>query len=702
MSASDAPTLNLPGYVLQERIGAGGYGEVWSATAPGGLNKAVKFVFGRQDEKRAINELRALDRVREVRHPFLLSLERIEIIDGRLVVVSELADGSLRDRFAACRAAGQAGIPREELLSYLAEAADALDFLVERHEIAHLDVKPENLLMLAGHVKVADFGLAKSIGAQMEASLVGGMTPAYAAPEVFRGQPGPQSDQYSLAIVYQELLLGTLPFTGQTAAELTLQHLNHEPQLGALSDQDRFAISRALAKDPQNRYENCRAFVRALAAQGGFASETTATATSFATPQSATPIRLNSDSLNSTASVTQVFADGDDPFASAEPVLFELEPEQCTGERLPPPLADVSLAGSLTPTLVIGLGGAAGKVMRELRRKVAEHCGGGSAADCLPMLLIDTDPQMLAEACRGGEAGAGLRTDETIGLPLRRPQDYRDKADRLLGWLGRRWLYNIPRSLRTEGIRPLGRLALVDHARQTFQRIRKAMSDTVSDQQRATASSGLQQSLQPKALRVVLLSSISGGSGGGMLLDVAFAVRSLAEKLTLTHFEVTGVLLQGAGREPHRGELARVNAFASLAEVNHFFQPDTQYPGDAGCGLPCRPAGEAPFEATYVLPLGDQLDGPQYEQAIRGVADYLWLDCLTPAGKVLAAWRAEDYGGQSRGLLRSFMVQPRGGNRERCAVARTMAATRLLLAGESRSRNRSRDRRHGAWRRGVR
>ncbi len=81
------------------------------------------------------------------------------------------------------------------------------------------------------------------------------------------------------------------------------------------------------------------------------------------------------------------------------------------------------------------------------------------------------------------------------------------------------------------------------------------MSDTVSDSQRAAAASGLQQPLQPKSLRVVLLSSISGGSGGGMLLDVAFAVRSLAEKLSLTQFEVTGVMLQGAGREPHRGEL---------------------------------------------------------------------------------------------------------------------------------------------------
>ena len=77
-----------------------------------------------------------------------------------------------------------------------------------------LDIKPENLLLLADHVKVADFGLVKDVK-QSSASLVGGMTPLYAAPEVFRGLPGRQSDQYSLAIVYQEMLTGRLPFVGR-------------------------------------------------------------------------------------------------------------------------------------------------------------------------------------------------------------------------------------------------------------------------------------------------------------------------------------------------------------------------------------------------------------------------------------------------------------------------------------------------------
>ena len=238
--------LTLPGYTLSTKLGAGGYGEVWLAHAPGGLTKAVKFIFGSYHDKRAEHELRALQKIKEVRHPFLLSLERIEVVDGRLVIVTELADASLKDRFDECVAQGQPGVPRDELLKYLRDAADALDYLSQRHKLQHLDVKPENLLLIGGHVKVADFGLVKDVG-KSQASLVGGLTPLYSAPEVFQGAPSVHSDQYSLAVLYQEMLTGVLPFDGATAAELTLQHLHDEPNLAPLPTADQ--IGRASCRE---------------------------------------------------------------------------------------------------------------------------------------------------------------------------------------------------------------------------------------------------------------------------------------------------------------------------------------------------------------------------------------------------------------------------------------------------------------------
>ncbi len=204
--------------MLLERIGAGAYGEVWRAEAPGGLTKAVKIVYGFHNEIRASRELKALEQIKQLRHPFLLSLERIEIVSGRLIIVTELADMSLKQRFVNCQAEGHPGISRDELISHLRDAADALDYLNTSQSLQHLDVKAENLLLVGGRLKLGDFGLVRNL-AQCDGSVLEGMTPRYAAPEVFEGRPTRFSDQFSLAVVYAELLTGQPPFEAKSPAQ---------------------------------------------------------------------------------------------------------------------------------------------------------------------------------------------------------------------------------------------------------------------------------------------------------------------------------------------------------------------------------------------------------------------------------------------------------------------------------------------------
>jgi serine/threonine protein kinase len=262
----------LPGYRLLEPLGSGGFGEVWKCEAPGGLFKAVKLIRPEHDldggDAALTQELRALNHIKTIRHPYILSLDRIETVDGELVIVMELADKSLRDLLRECQAAGRPGIPRDALLGFLREAAEALDVLNLRHGIQHLDIKPDNLFLISDHVKVADFGLADTAQsedcARAASDPAKGLTPLYAAPERFRGLITPSSDQYSLALVYQELLTGSLPFDGTNRHQLILQHASRDPDLSLLPAGDRPAVTRALSKEPARRFPSCTEFVRAL------------------------------------------------------------------------------------------------------------------------------------------------------------------------------------------------------------------------------------------------------------------------------------------------------------------------------------------------------------------------------------------------------------------------------------------------------
>jgi serine/threonine protein kinase len=261
----------LPGYRLIRYLGGGGFGQVWMAEAPGGLPVALKFVrlAGCQGE----TELRALETIRGIRHPNLLALFGAWPVGDHLIIGMELADGTLMDRLNQARAQGRPGIPGAELIEYLAEAAKGIDFLNEhihapdgrsRVGVQHRDIKPQNILLVGGGVKVADFGLARLLE-RSATGHTGSLTPSYAAPEFFHHRTSDRSDQYSLAITYCLLRGGRLPFTGPPATVMA-GHLHGTPDLEMLPKPERPIVARALAKEPEGRWPNCRALVAALRA----------------------------------------------------------------------------------------------------------------------------------------------------------------------------------------------------------------------------------------------------------------------------------------------------------------------------------------------------------------------------------------------------------------------------------------------------
>jgi serine/threonine protein kinase len=216
----------------------------------------------------AHQELASLQRVKTIRHPFLLSMERVEVIDNVLLIVMELADKNLHTVLLNYQVQGQVGVPREQLLCYLFEAAEALDVINFEHGLQHLDIKPHNLFVVGNHIKVADFGLVHSLfgTATHSSQRRGGLTPLYAAPELYQQSLSRHSDQYSLAIVYQQLLTATVPFASPNIQELMRQHMKEKPDLSALPVADQAIVGRALSKNPEKRYPSCLEFMQALLA----------------------------------------------------------------------------------------------------------------------------------------------------------------------------------------------------------------------------------------------------------------------------------------------------------------------------------------------------------------------------------------------------------------------------------------------------
>jgi hypothetical protein len=431
-----------------------------------------------------------------------------------VVIVTELADQSLKRQFQKQRAKGLPGLPREELLGYLRDAADALDYIYDNYSLQHLDIKPENLLLVGNRAKVADFGLIKNLY-DRSASMVEGLTPTYAPPELFEGKPNRHSDQYSLAIVYEEMLTGGLPFDGTTPAQLAAQHLHMAPALSALPRCDQPIIARALSKDPAQRFANCRALVETLVEAGKTKSRPNDESVRVRHRTNQTP--------PSAPCKTQELGEKVVEIAEPEATTFA-EPKSVS--RLPAIELDDHTAMQYEPVLFVGIGGTATRVFRRLRRRLHDRLGATDTIPAIEMLLIDTDVKSLNRAT-DGEYGAALDGNERLPTPLRRSEDYRSAAGNILASISRRWLFNVPYSLETDGFRPLGRLAMVDHSKRLLERLRQSLVKITSDENTAktTETTGLEfVSRQP---RVFIVASTAGGTGSGMVLDVAYAVRSI-------------------------------------------------------------------------------------------------------------------------------------------------------------------------------
>ena len=579
----------IPGYVLEELIGRGGYGEVWRAEAPGGMKKAVKFVFGQAGGNRTEQELKSLERIKAVQHPFILGLERFEIVDGQLVVVTELANGSLEDVYRKHTDRGSCGIPRGALLSYMRDTAEALDYMHQRYQLQHLDIKPANLLIVGGRVKVADFGLLKDLQS-VDVSAVGGLTPLYAPPEVFDGKPNVHSDQYSMAVMFQELLTGVRPFTGRTIAQLATQHVHNTPNLDPLPPRDRPVIARALEKTPDRRFQSCSEFVDSL--------------------KDSNAQRAKGSGENQPASDTAEISSSH--IGASQPAAVRDLPELKSG-------AVGEMSTSHHHALVLAIGGIASECVGKLYARINEE--GDTRKPDIHTVFIDTSESTVAAVRQIKESNQQSKI-RSIETPLKTREEYRVRDVASIRSISRRWIYNIPRSGATEGVRPLGRLALIDHWPEVSEQIEAAVSD-------------LKARCGGKTPRVYVVGSLSGGTSSGMYLDIVHTLRHLLDQAGLADARLISLLASCPLTQDASRPLAVHDTHASLVEIRHFMQPENGFPGDEAAGIPSVPAARTPLNDIYLFVASQSPTAPKPADTL---ADYLWFD-VTCGAELLDAAR---------------------------------------------------------------
>ena len=642
-------TEPLPGYRLLEPIGTGGFGEVWKCLAPGGIHKAIKFVYGNLnaldgDDARAVQEMKALERVKQVRHPFVISIEQIQDVGGELLIVMELADKNLHECLLEYQQAGRPGIPRDILLGFLDDAAVGLDHLIEKHGLQHLDVKPRNLFTVADRVKVADFGLVKTLERSSSSGLMGGVTPIYAAPETFSNKISKHSDQYSLAIVYVELLTGKRPFSGKNIRQLALQHMNEPPDLSMLPEIDRPVLSRALAKDPDERFPSCTAFIRSLVGRqdasgsGGGGSSSLSEPSSWAkTGGTIHDVDLTPPGVRNGDAVALLAP----PRASAASKP-RIDPD-IDEDHLLAVTAPQREIGILRPTVLVGVGSFGRRALQEVRCRLTDRVGDVAQVPTFRFLYVDCDPDAVTKAV-SAPPDVALNSDEVFPVPLQPVTNYRRRQlDQILDWLPREKLYSIPRSLHAGGSRALGRLAFCDNYLRFITRLRRELQIAIHPESMAQSSD--QTGLIPRdhVPQVYVFASAAGGSGG-MLIDLGYAIRRVLSRMTTTEPKITAFVYAAAPTDPNSTDRELANLYAGITELNHYADPDVTF--TAHYGGPEGPKVEGrglPFSATYLLPMPERTSAA-FRDCISHLAGYVSHDLTTPLGHALEQLRNKPVG----------------------------------------------------------
>ncbi|MDX2199058.1 MAG: serine/threonine-protein kinase [Phycisphaerae bacterium] len=244
----------IDGLTVQRAVGRGGFGEVYYALSDSGKQLAVKYL---RDNPEV--ELRGISHVMNLKSPHLITIYDVKKdTHGDSWVLMEYVGGpSLRDILNA----EPRGLGLAKAAFFLKGIGAGLAYLHERG-IVHRDLKPGNIFYDDGYVKIGDYGLSKHISVSKHSGNTMSVgTVHYMAPEIGSGSYTRAIDIYALGVMLYEMLTGQLPFSGSSMGEILMRHLSERPDVSSVPEPFRSVISRALAKKPEDRFQDVNEMV---------------------------------------------------------------------------------------------------------------------------------------------------------------------------------------------------------------------------------------------------------------------------------------------------------------------------------------------------------------------------------------------------------------------------------------------------------
>jgi len=247
----------LDGYTIKRGLGQGGFGEVYFAVSDGGKEAALKLLLrGRTD-----TELRGISNCLNFKHPNLVHLYDLQTDErGDHWLVMEYVHG---EPLNAVLNRNPKGLPAEQARDWFLQVARAVAYLHD-HAVIHRDIKPGNVFVEHGELKLGDYGLSKTVSSNSLTQSANVGTVYYMAPEVGRGSCTKQVDIYACGVMFYEMLTGEVPFRGDSWAEIALRHQTDKPELSRVPPEFLAIIDKALNKKPENRYADMGEMIEAV------------------------------------------------------------------------------------------------------------------------------------------------------------------------------------------------------------------------------------------------------------------------------------------------------------------------------------------------------------------------------------------------------------------------------------------------------